>query len=82
VGEHEYLITVPLQGLAAGKYRLSLDLETAFNIYHDRLEDCISFDYSPLLRNQEQPTLQQSWNAGYFVLPAVVKRVRSFENVT
>jgi ABC-type polysaccharide/polyol phosphate transport system ATPase subunit len=79
-GEHAYRIAIPLQGLAAGEYRLSFDLETPFGIFHEHLEDCISFGYSPLTHTPEQRTLQQSWNVGYFSLPAVVERVRLFEN--
>jgi ABC-type polysaccharide/polyol phosphate transport system ATPase subunit len=74
-GEHAYRITIPLQGLAAGQYRLSLDLETPFNIFHEQLEDCVSFGYSPLTKSEEQRTFHQSWNHGCFLLPALVENM-------
>jgi lipopolysaccharide transport system ATP-binding protein len=72
-GEHAYRITIPLQSLAAGEYRLSLDLETPFNVFHERLEDCVSFSYSPVANYQGLRTFNQSWNVGYFLLPALVE---------
>ena len=72
-GEHAYQITIALKGVAAGEYRLSLDLETPFNIFHERLEDCVLFSYSPLEKTAEQRTFHQSWNSGYFLLPAFIQ---------
>jgi ABC-type polysaccharide/polyol phosphate transport system ATPase subunit len=76
-GEHAYRVTIPLQNLAAGEYKLSVDLETPFNFFHERLEDCVSFSYSPLAKSREQRTFQQSWNSGYFLLPALVEECPS-----
>ena len=76
-GEHAYRITIPLHSLAAGEYRLSLDLETPFNLFHERLEDCVSFSYSPLAISPDMRTLHQSWNCGYFLLPALIERQSS-----
>jgi len=72
-GEHAYRITIPLQSLAAGEYRLSLDLETPFTIYHEQLEDCISFSYSPVANYHGLRSFHQSWNVGYFLLPTLVE---------
>jgi hypothetical protein len=72
-GEHTYRITIPLPNLAAGEYRMSLDLETPFNIFHEQLEDCISFGYSPLANYHGGRSFHQSWNVGYFLLPTLVE---------
>ena len=69
-GMHLFRICLGLPNLAVGEYSLSFDVESPYNIFHERLEDCLSFRIFRKPEVANGRVLLQAWNSGMLELPA------------
>ncbi len=62
-------VSMPLEVLANGSYRASVDLTIPFVEYVDRAEDCVAFDVERPAAGSGSRNLAQQWNKGSLQLP-------------
>lgn len=68
-GENICEIELGVNQLAAGIYRISIDLTEPRIRYFDRVEDCVSVTVDPIAADGATFPMQQAWGYGSFRLP-------------
>jgi lipopolysaccharide transport system ATP-binding protein len=72
-GYNEAAVTVETAPLAKGEYVLSIDLTIPGVEHLDRIEDCLSFEWEPVVLSGDLKSLDQAWGYGSVRLTALLE---------